>query len=458
LDHPNVSRICQWLENNTHVYIVMELISGTDLRNYIQHVDLHILFCQLMKALTYCHAHSVVHRDVKLENCLVEDSDGKVLKLIDFGLAATWKPTDPEMTCRCGTVYYLSPNIIQGLPYSSKCDIWAAGVILYLLLTDEHPFCLGTVHSTAARAKLFSSILQRQIREKPLRECSATDDEIDLIRDMLTKDKEMRLTAAQALEKCRSMQQEGLQDANSDLRILLARAKTFSDHSTSFERAILRIVARHMDDDDLCPLRKAFEQVNTNWNGCIAREELTAAFLRAGLKEDAASEMFRGMDGAAESLEYTEWLIATMSYELISAEQSVLNTFHFLDVDSCGKLSKHHLERALGKEAAAEVCWNANHSVELHEFRNIMRSIAERRALDEVVPGIDSQAFPTMRSKARNSDIVHERPPAAQATLWNSSKVQLGNLPRLLGCSNVLKLPKTRDFLSTKLSDLLENE
>eukprot|EP00931_Biecheleriopsis_adriatica_P082014 TRINITY_DN5538_c0_g1_i1.p1 TRINITY_DN5538_c0_g1~~TRINITY_DN5538_c0_g1_i1.p1 ORF type:complete len:699 (-),score=108.79 TRINITY_DN5538_c0_g1_i1:196-2145(-) len=510
LDHPNVSRICQWFESEATVYIVMELINGQDLTNYVQDSDVPLLFYQLMKAITYCHAKSVVHRDIKLENCLVEESCEKVLKLIDFGLAATWKPTDPDMTSRCGTIYYLSPNIVQGLPYSSKCDIWAAGVVLYILMTDEHPFCRDAVQGDTSRERLFFRVLNRPIRTQPLSRCGATAAENQLVSNMLSKAAEQRPTAAQILDECRLIQQEGPLDADFDVRALLARAKFFSDHSTPLERAILRVVARHMDDDNLHPLRKAFEHVNTRGDGCISVEEMRAAFSLAGFHGDAASSLFKGTDGAMPAaMEYTEWLIATMSAELISTEQSVLSAFHFLDFDSCGTLSKQDLE-ALGKDALADVmnlvAKDVDKGVGLDEFRRIMRSIAERRKRVSVTGNFGapvqdctaSDTSPTCKEEAPlcdKADASLQEPPKgvkgqtpalphllgrSKLSFRRSPKVRSGcvrcdkvdaslqeppkgvkgqtpALPRLLARSKLsfLRSPKVRTVLSERLSDLL---
>ena len=95
-----------------------------------------------LRALAACHAHGVVHRDVKPANFLymVEPDGSRRAKLSDFGLAARIKKTNGALTERCGTYAYLSPEMARRRPYDFKVDAWAAGVVAYMLLAGEPPF------------------------------------------------------------------------------------------------------------------------------------------------------------------------------------------------------------------------------------------------------------------------------------------------------------------------------
>ena len=96
----------------------------------------------VLRALAACHAHGVVHRDVKPANFLyMREPDGsRRAKLSDFGLAARIKERDGVLTERCGTYAYLSPEMARRRPYDFKVDAWAAGVVAYMLLAGEPPF------------------------------------------------------------------------------------------------------------------------------------------------------------------------------------------------------------------------------------------------------------------------------------------------------------------------------
>lgn len=475
LDHPHVGRISQWFETDTSVDIVMEHVRGQDLGGYIGHSDARLLFYQLMKAVTYCHAKNVVHRDLKMENCLVGESGEKVLKLIDFGLAAEWRPSDPWMTCRCGTVYYMSPNIICGLPYSSKCDVWAAGVILYILFANEHPFYDDVVSVESLRDEecVFTNILQRTLKEKPLGRSRAARAQRALIRQMLNKDASVRPTAAQVLQICQRNQSVNSPATQFDLSTALARAAIFSHYSNAFERAILRIVARLMDDDDLCNLRKAFEHVNSSGDGSISREEMIAAFSSAGFCGSVANTMLQVVDGAVPGqIEYTEWLIATMSSKLISSEKAVLRAFHFLDSRGCSMLNKRDLERAFGKGVAEQMLhrWDSTKggSLNLDDFQHILTHIASRRARLAETSAWQSctgqgqhflrfcEAAKCGAQEGSSDGNVQATSPGMQEAAPARSNPAL--LPRLLGRTEQEASSKSRILLSQKLSRSLLSE
>ena len=95
---------------------------------------------QILHAVNYCHNLNVVHRDLKLENCLLKDNTKDALvKVIDFGLAAI--KGDDKFDAALGTPFFVAPEVIDTKKsYDEKCDIWSCGVIFYILLSGQHPF------------------------------------------------------------------------------------------------------------------------------------------------------------------------------------------------------------------------------------------------------------------------------------------------------------------------------
>lgn len=149
IDHPNIMKMVDCFEDEDYVHIITEMFTGGELFDLI--VDnttdcgclseeyAAFVIKSLLKSVQYLHSKDIVHRDIKPENLLLSTNDNKaVVKLIDFGLSRTHNK-DGYMTSQVGTPYYMSPGILQG-KYDRSCDLWAVGVVTYILLTGYPPF------------------------------------------------------------------------------------------------------------------------------------------------------------------------------------------------------------------------------------------------------------------------------------------------------------------------------
>lgn len=146
MSHQNIVKIYEAFETDDHVYLVMEYVAGDNLYGYLkQHKHSRLdekeakrIFKQLLTALAYCHRKSIAHRDIKLENILLDDSNN--VKLIDFGFS-TCIPNDKKIKMFCGTPSYMAPEIVNKEEYAGPpADIWASGVLLFALMNGRFPF------------------------------------------------------------------------------------------------------------------------------------------------------------------------------------------------------------------------------------------------------------------------------------------------------------------------------
>jgi len=146
LNHPSIVNLFQVLENSKYVYFVMELCGGGSLANHLMRGRpfseqvTRWYMTQLVKGLKYCHKEGVCHRDLKLENLVIDNSGH--LKITDFGHAGIYRKGWDLFSTGCvGSLYHVSPEQIQGKCYSgTKMDIWGVGIILYRLLVGKPPF------------------------------------------------------------------------------------------------------------------------------------------------------------------------------------------------------------------------------------------------------------------------------------------------------------------------------
>ncbi|KAM8915168.1 NUAK family SNF1-like kinase 2 [Spinachia spinachia] len=187
LCHPHIITIFEVFENKDKIVIVMEYASRGDLYDYvcdkrsISEREARHFFRQIVSAVHYCHQNGIVHRDLKLENILL-DGNGNV-KIADFGLSNLFRG-DEYLQTFCGSPLYASPEIVNGRPYRGpEVDTWSLGVLLYTMVHGSMPFD-GNNHKA----------LVQQISTGNYRKPVNPSDACGLIRWMLMVNPERRAT------------------------------------------------------------------------------------------------------------------------------------------------------------------------------------------------------------------------------------------------------------------------
>uniref|UniRef100_A0A8I6X1R2 non-specific serine/threonine protein kinase n=2 Tax=Hordeum vulgare subsp. vulgare TaxID=112509 RepID=A0A8I6X1R2_HORVV len=144
--HPNIVQLHEVMASKTKIYFVMEHVRGGDLfsrvaKGRLREEVARKFFQQLIAAIDFCHSRGVYHRDLKLENLLIDDTDN--IKVSDFGLSALRESLGPDdlLHTTCGTPSYVAPEIINNKGYDgATADVWSCGVILFVLLAGYLPF------------------------------------------------------------------------------------------------------------------------------------------------------------------------------------------------------------------------------------------------------------------------------------------------------------------------------
>ncbi|XP_070559701.1 NUAK family SNF1-like kinase 1 [Ptychodera flava] len=187
LEHPHIINIREVFESNTKIVIVMEYASGGELYDYLNTVkrlpesECRRFFRQIASAIYYCHRNNIVHRDLKLENILLDEDYN--IKIADFGLSSNFS-YDSLLHTYCGSPLYASPEIVNGQPYyGPEVDCWSLGVILYALVYRTMPFDNSDFTK-----------LTKQISEANYYEPANPSPASELIRNMLTVNPKKRAT------------------------------------------------------------------------------------------------------------------------------------------------------------------------------------------------------------------------------------------------------------------------
>ncbi|XP_046567680.1 calcium/calmodulin-dependent protein kinase type II delta chain-like isoform X12 [Haliotis rubra] len=201
LKHPNIVRLHDSIQDEGFHYLVFDLVTGGELfedivaREFYSEADASHCMQQILESVNYCHLHGIVHRDLKPENLLLASkAKGAAVKLADFGLAIEVQGDQQAWFGFAGTPGYLSPEVLRKDPYGKPVDIWACGVILYILLVGYPPFWDEDQHRLYAQIKAGAY-------DYPSPEWdTVTPEAKNLINSMLTVNPAKRITASEALK------------------------------------------------------------------------------------------------------------------------------------------------------------------------------------------------------------------------------------------------------------------
>lgn len=213
--HPNIVKVLDARESRTHFLTVMELVQGGSLLDKVrsgpmsEQTIVHIIR-QLLAAIAHMHANGIVHRDVKLENILLDNKNAElpVVKLCDMGLAISEDDLLQESAegCCAGTGYVQAPEMVLKCPgsYGSQVDVWACGIVLFALLYRRVP-CADNIRMRRTQMGLMRKLSGEmqpsiQVLQTMDERCGTPKLLHSLLSGLLHPDPKRRLTARAALE------------------------------------------------------------------------------------------------------------------------------------------------------------------------------------------------------------------------------------------------------------------
>ncbi|ESN97989.1 hypothetical protein HELRODRAFT_141692, partial [Helobdella robusta] len=202
MNHANIIKLVEEFEMNGYFYLVMELITDGDIistimnSKYYSEQDVSGMVHNVMSGILYLHSINIVHRDIKMENVLVQKNRNglKKLKICDFGLATIIANNEILKTV-CGTPNYMAPEIILQVGYGNKVDVWSVGIFMYILLYGSPPF-----HSRSNDFnKIFENVIVGKYDLNSTTWESVSEEAKTLITMLLEPNPTNRMTAEEAL-------------------------------------------------------------------------------------------------------------------------------------------------------------------------------------------------------------------------------------------------------------------
>ena len=392
LNHPDIVKIIEFYGTEDAYYIVNEYCSGGELfdkvENGLSETQISVIFKQILSGLSYLHSNNIVHRDLKLENILISDIEYVEMtkeeyfdiKIIDFGNARIFDKTISTNSI-VGSSYYIAPEVFLK-KYNKECDLWSAGVILYILVVGSPPF------DGSSDKQIFTSIRKGIFDTKNQRWMNASLDVKDLISKLLVNDPNKRLTANEAL------QHPWFKKTNSNIlyynipkyEILQCIQNLLSYNIKSkFEELVLAYIVHNMPKKkETKTAIKLFKLVNKKGDGKLQKDELKKTLLNFVSEEYLKDfdKIFNLIDGENHGyIEYGEFLRAALDKKTILKEDNLKYAFNFFDKENNGYITKDKmklffinpdLDEQLCSHIFDEIDTNKDGKIDFQEFTDMM--------------------------------------------------------------------------------------
>ena len=344
LNHPNIVKIYEFYDIKDNYYLITELCKYGDLYNYIKFTfsekQLCVLFYQVFSGLIYLHENKIIHRDLKLENIMIDSIEKDnitcepyfYIKIIDFGSAKYFSKQRIENEI-IGSSYYIAPEVLKQ-KYNEKCDTWSAGVLLYMLLTKKAPF--NGKNSEIIMEKIEEGNYDR--KNKKLMEFS--DEVRDLLNHLLEKDVDKRFSAKQALNHPWFKSFGGRTLFNNfnhgDIQIVLNNLFNFKNNYNKIQELVLAFLVHNSPTtDETLIILKIFRYFNISGTCKLLKEELIEGLYKYKSKKEVDSmveEIFEILDfNKCGYIEYEAFLSACIDKNKLFTKENLKYAFQFID-------------------------------------------------------------------------------------------------------------------------------
>jgi len=386
IEHPSIIKIYEYYTDDVNFYIITEYIGGGELYDAIvkckkfNEQKAAFIIKQILSALNYLHSYDIVHRDIKPENMLVEKNQKKnnnknnknteirilngekiidinnkkeenkndddeflKIKIIDFG-TSNYIKDNKNLTLKVGSPYYIAPEVLKK-NYNKKCDIWSAGIILYVMLLGKLPF-----HGKNTE-ELLNNISKGVYKKSGTEWDSISSNAKDLIINMLEYNPEKRFTAQKCLDHPFILNLKTNKTNNISMAKVLKNISEINAREKLQQATIAYIVHNLNQTKEINDLQKVFQEMDVNNDGMLTYSEIKNAYEKyfgKTISEMQINKIIEGMDSNSDGIiSYEEFLRVSLNQNHFVDEKNLKLAFDLFDLNKDGKLSKEELIRVL---------------------------------------------------------------------------------------------------------------
>ena len=394
IDHPNIMKIYEFFDDDKNFYMVTEYYDQDDLcRNInklycMNQIVVKLIMEQLFNAVAYLHSKGVFHGDIKLENIMlystteykrkrfsvinrnlnknynlqneinnsykdnkysknsfniVNDMLNYEIKLIDFGCSKIFSKRGEKKSGIIGTSIYCSPEVIDNL-YDEKCDEWACGVLMYILLCGQPPF------NGKTEEEIFKKIKKCDYNFSPEPFKNVSENCIDLIKKLLQPNKNKRIKAIDALRHpffTETFNPDKALTQNKDLSLIEKLSEIKRPHSKFHESVISYMCSNYISKDEEKKLRAVFRYIDYDRKNYLTKENLEKRLKDNGklLTDEKINNILKAFDFDENgTIEYQEYLIGLCDKNLLFSKYNLKRFFDMIDKDKKGYIDSKDIK------------------------------------------------------------------------------------------------------------------
>ena len=394
LNHPNILKVHEYYNLRNKVVFITDYLEGGSLARKLQDSSVmkekscSYMMKQILSAVSFCHLNKFAHKDLKLENILIEkiedkENDYYKIVVIDFGNSE--KITDGKFLAYLGNPSFMSPEAFDGV-YDEKGDIWSCGVIAYTMLCGELPFEGSNIKQIMTNV---NKGLDRNHSNKRWSKLSSNCK--DFICGLLEVNVEHRMTSKEAIQtKFIKQLKKKLPKVlnNGSLNMIADRMGNFKADKVMQQASLNFITHNLIKKEDTEDLRKMFFELNTTNDGRLTKQQLLTGF-KMIMKNDEAHKLVSQIMTKVDSdgngfIEFEEFVCACLDKHKLLTNHNIHSAFNVFDTNNFGKIrinnirnllcSKQVEENAI-QEIIDEIDENGDGEISFEEFKNMMEEI-----------------------------------------------------------------------------------